>query len=105
MDNRPRQGAYPCLAQREVQVVYGSKRTAASPGDGLAQVYNITAHIDNHPGWECACGISTVLAIMGALGTNCSAEFDEVHPTNGDGRRQLPGFYIGDLVEGQVTHS
>ena len=90
----------------------------------MQQVYDITAHINNHPvcftlgrrackssdlgtlrtaemcaqGWECSCGISTVLAIMRTLGTDCSEEFDEVHPVRGDGQRQLPGFYIGDLV-------
>lgn len=37
----------------------------------LLQVYNITPHIINHPGWECGCGTSTVLAIMNALGTDC----------------------------------
>lgn len=67
----------------------------------VVQVYDITAHIDNHPGWTG--GISTVLAIMRTLGTDCTDEFHEVHPTNGDGRRQLPGFYIGDLVEAQDT--
>lgn len=60
------------------------------------QVYNITAHINNHPGWECACGISTVLAIMRVLGTDCSEEFDEVHTAEG-GKKQLPGFCIGSL--------
>lgn len=61
-----------------------------------AQVYNITAHINNHPGWECACGISTVLAIMRVLGTDCSEEFDEVHTPEG-GKKQLPGFCIGSV--------
>lgn len=42
-----------------------------------------------------------MLAIMRTLGTDCTEEFHEVHPTNGIGRRQLPGFYIGDLVEAQ----
>ncbi|EIE24572.1 cytochrome b5 [Coccomyxa subellipsoidea C-169] len=60
------------------------------------KVYDITAHIMNHPGWECACGISTVLAIMRVLGTDCSEEFDEVH-TAGGGKKQLPGFCIGSL--------
>ncbi|KAK9830990.1 hypothetical protein WJX81_006170 [Elliptochloris bilobata] len=62
------------------------------------KVYDITAHINNHPGWTCSCGISTVLAIMRTLGSDCSEEFDEVHPVRGDGQRQLPGFYIGDLT-------
>jgi hypothetical protein len=61
-------------------------------------------HLENRAqlcvqGWECSCGISTVLAIMRTLGTDCSQEFDEVHPVRGDGQRQLPGFYIGDLVQ------
>ena len=42
-----------------------------------------------------------MLAIMRTLGTDCTEEFHEVHPSNGDGRRQLPGFYIGDLVVAQ----
>lgn len=61
-----------------------------------AQVYNITPHINNHPGWECACGISTVLAIMRVLGTDCSDEFDEIHTTEG-GKKQLLSYCIGRL--------
>jgi len=64
-----------------------------------AQVYNITPHINNHPGWECACGISTVLAIMRVLGTDCSDEFDEVHTTEG-GKKQLLSYCIGRLEKG-----
>jgi hypothetical protein len=51
----------------------------------------------NHPGWECACGISTVLAIMRVLGTDCSEEFDEVHTAEG-GKKQLLSFCIGTLA-------
>ena len=31
-------------------------------------VYDITPHLNNHPGWDGA-GVSTVLAIMNVLGT------------------------------------
>ncbi len=60
-------------------------------------MYDISEFITNHVGWECACGISTVLAIMRCLGTECSEEFRRIHTRAA--YAQLAAFYIGELVE------
>ena len=63
----------------------------------MKQVYDISEFITNHVGWECACGISTVLAILRCLGTECSDEFRRIHTRVA--YAQLAAFYIGDLVQ------
>lgn len=42
-------------------------------------VYDITAHVINHAGWGCGCQVSTLLAIMRTLGTDCTEEVFETH--------------------------
>lgn len=32
------------------------------------QVYDITRHVQNHPGWNCGCAVSELLAILRTLG-------------------------------------
>jgi cytochrome b involved in lipid metabolism len=60
------------------------------------KVYDITSFIHTHPGWDCACGISTVLAILRCLGTDCSDEFNSIHTRAA--HRQLQAYLIGDLA-------
>lgn len=43
------------------------------------QVYNMTAHVLNHEGWTSSGKISTLLAILGAMGQDCTEDFEEVH--------------------------
>lgn len=60
------------------------------------QVYDITEHLVNHPGWEGA-GVSTVLSIVAHLGMDCSQEFAEIHRPWPVAWRQLAAFDIGGL--------
>jgi hypothetical protein len=60
------------------------------------QVYDITEHVVSHPGWDGA-GVSTVLSILAHLGTDCSAEFEEIHRPYPVAWRQLAAFDIGPL--------
>lgn len=59
-------------------------------------MYDITEHLLNHPGWEGA-GITTVLSIIAHLGTDCSAEFEEIHRPWPVAWRQLAAYDIGPL--------
>lgn len=63
----------------------------------IFQVYDITEHLVNHPGWESA-GITTVLSIIAHLGTDCSAEFEEIHRPWPVAWRQLAAYDIGPLA-------
>ena len=62
------------------------------------EVYNITEFVRTHWGWNSAGKNSTIIAIMSALGRDCTTDFEEVHhglamwPTI---KAQLDGFYIG----------
>ena len=61
-------------------------------------VYDITDFVRTHWGWNSAGKNSTIIAIMSALGSDCTADFEDVHhglamwPTI---KAQLEGFYIG----------
>lgn len=61
------------------------------------QVYDITPHVLQHPGWTSGCGTSQLLAILRTLGTDCSEEVRAVHSTRA--LLQLQPFLIGVLVE------
>ena len=63
----------------------------------MPQVYNITQHVLQHPGWTSGCGTSQLLAILRTLGTDCSEEVRAVHSTRA--LLQLQPFLIGVLVE------
>jgi len=58
-------------------------------------VYNITNFIKHHPGWFYGGQSSTVLAIVGNLGKECSVIFDAIHPNHAI--RQLSEYRIGEL--------
>jgi hypothetical protein len=62
------------------------------------QVYDITAHVASHPGWDGA-GITTVLSILAALGTDCTADFEEIHRPWPVAWRQLAAYDIGPLAQ------
>jgi cytochrome b involved in lipid metabolism len=63
-------------------------------------VYDITEFVRTHWGWNSAGKNSTIIAIMSALGSDCTTDFEEVHhglamwPTI---KAQLDGFYIGKV--------
>ena len=87
-------------------------------------VYDITAHVKQHPGWKCGCATSELMAILRCLGkqapavlksnrelfhsdskwpfeffyagTDCTDEFLEIHSAHAIQRLQL--FMIGELV-------
>lgn len=61
-------------------------------------MYDITSHVAAHPGWDGA-GITTVLSILAALGTDCTAEFEEIHRPWPVAWRQLAAYDIGPLAE------
>ena len=60
------------------------------------QVYDITAHVLEHPGWKCGCATSQLLAILRTLGTDCSEEVNMVHSQRA--LLQLQPYMIGILV-------
>eukprot|EP00322_Chrysochromulina_rotalis_P030972 CAMPEP_0115851326 /NCGR_PEP_ID=MMETSP0287-20121206/12424_1 /TAXON_ID=412157 /ORGANISM="Chrysochromulina rotalis, Strain UIO044" /LENGTH=121 /DNA_ID=CAMNT_0003305355 /DNA_START=6 /DNA_END=371 /DNA_ORIENTATION=+ len=58
-------------------------------------VYDMTPHVLNHEGWQHGCKVSTLLAILSAMGKDCTDDFDEVHSDNA--QKQMPGFQVGVL--------
>lgn len=60
-------------------------------------VYDITAHVFHHPGWQNA-GISTPISILAHSGADCSKEFHEIHRMYPIANRQLEAFYIGKFM-------
>jgi cytochrome b involved in lipid metabolism len=108
---RPQLAACPKLTRRQARQINRSWTLADVAAHRYAddawiavagRVYDITEHVACHPGWDSGCGISTVLSILAAAGTDCTAEFDAIHAPYPEARRQLAAFYIGDLavVEG-----
>jgi hypothetical protein len=61
-------------------------------------VYDVTEHVAHHPGWEHG-GISTVISILAHAGSECGAEFRQIHAPYPQAARQLRAFYIGELGE------
>ena len=51
-------------------------------------VYDMTPHVRNHEGWTGAGKISTLIALLAAMGTDCTHDFDESHGP--DAVRQMP---------------
>ena len=58
-------------------------------------VYDMTPHVRNHEGWEHGCKVSTLLAVLSAMGKDCTEDFDEVHSEHA--KKQLRAFQIGVL--------
>ncbi|CAG9460048.1 unnamed protein product [Pedinophyceae sp. YPF-701] len=61
------------------------------------KVYNITDFILHHPGWKHGGQASTIQSILGGLGRDCTDDFVAIHSPNA--WRQLPDYYIGDLIQ------
>lgn len=59
------------------------------------KVYDMTAHVANHEGWIGSGKISTLLAILSAMGTDCTDDFNETHDARGF--RELAAFQVGVL--------
>ena len=58
-------------------------------------VYDMTPHVRQHEGWTNGSKQSTLLAILSAMGQDCTDDFDEVHSDRA--RAQLGAFQIGVL--------
>ncbi len=61
-------------------------------------VYDMTPHVLHHPGWNPSGGagqVSTLIAILGACGHDCSDDFNEVHSPAA--WKQMPAFKVGVL--------
>ena len=66
------------------------------------KVYDMTPHVRNHEAWIGSSGkISTLLAILSAMGTDCTDDFNETHDANGF--RELNAFQIGVLDQPNTT--
>ena len=58
-------------------------------------VYDMTPHLRNHEGWLGSGKVSTLLALLAAMGTDCTDDFNESHgPT---AIKQMPAFQVGVL--------
>jgi len=62
------------------------------------RVYDITEHVVSHKGWETGCGMTEVLSILAHLGTDCTAEFNEIHACYPVAFAQLRAYDIGALL-------
>ena len=49
----------------------------------VAQVYDMTAHVQHHEGWVGSGKVSTLLALLSAMGTDCSLDFNSTHDARG----------------------
>ena len=65
------------------------------------KVYDMTPHVRNHEGWIGSGKISTLLAILSAMGTDCTEDFHDTHDTNGF--RELSAFQNGVLDRPNTT--
>lgn len=54
------------------RITAGELQSHSSPDDGWiavqGAVYDITAHVQKHPGWKCGCAVSELMAILRTLG-------------------------------------
>lgn len=67
-----------------------SVQTCADLAYSPPQVYDITRHVLEHPGWQSGCGTSQLLAILRTLGTDCSEEVFMVSEWRESGLSCLP---------------
>jgi hypothetical protein len=65
------------------------------------KVYDMTPHVRNHEGWIGSGKVSTLLAILSAMGTDCTDDFNETHDANGF--RELNAFQNGVLDRPNTT--
>jgi hypothetical protein len=47
------------------------------------KVYDMTPHVQNHEGWMGSGKVSTLLAILSAMGTDCTEDFNKTHDARG----------------------
>ena len=47
------------------------------------KVYDMTPHVQNHEGWMGSGKVSTLLAILSAMGTDCTDDFNKTHDARG----------------------
>jgi cytochrome b involved in lipid metabolism len=47
------------------------------------KVYDMTPHVRNHEGWIGSGKISTLLAILSCMGTDCTEDFNATHDSRG----------------------
>lgn len=59
-------------------------------------VYDMTHHVVNHEGWTNGSKQTTLIAILSAMGCDCTEDFDEVHSEHA--KMQLAAFRIGVLT-------
>ena len=52
----------------------------------------MTPHVQNHEGWIGSGKISTLLAILSCMGTDCTADFNETHDSRGF--KELAAFQV-----------
>jgi cytochrome b involved in lipid metabolism len=62
------------------------------------RVYDITEHVVAHKGWDTGCGMTEVLSILAHLGTDCTAEFGQIHACYPAASAQLRAYDIGPLA-------
>lgn len=80
---------------------HNSKESGWVVVDG--KVFDITHHVVTHPGWECGCATSQLLAILRTLGTDCTEEVHEIHSRRA--LAQFAPYLIGLLVEQESATS
>eukprot|EP00315_Gephyrocapsa_oceanica_P025895 CAMPEP_0185466758 /NCGR_PEP_ID=MMETSP1365-20130426/96892_1 /TAXON_ID=38817 /ORGANISM="Gephyrocapsa oceanica, Strain RCC1303" /LENGTH=224 /DNA_ID=CAMNT_0028073495 /DNA_START=38 /DNA_END=713 /DNA_ORIENTATION=+ len=59
------------------------------------KVYDMTAHVQHHEGWVGSGKVSTLLALLSAMGTDCSLDFNSTHDARGF--RELHAYQVGIL--------
>jgi predicted heme/steroid binding protein len=60
-------------------------------------VYDMTPHVRHHEGWSGSGKISTLIAILAAMGLDCTEDFHDSHPPGSPGLAQLKAFQVGVL--------
>lgn len=60
-------------------------------------VYDVSQHLVEHPGWQTPGGISTPLSILAHGGTDCTREFHAIHRSYPRALKELPMYFIGEI--------
>lgn len=61
------------------------------------RVYDMTPHVVSHEGWQNGGKQSTLLAVLSAMGQDCTEDFDDVH--SAQAHAQLAAYQIGILAQ------
>ena len=59
------------------------------------KVYDMTPHVRNHEGWSGSGKVSTLIALLAAMGLDCTDDFYESHGP--EALRMMPSFQVGVL--------